>query len=214
MKSLYYFDLTKGNPIGARIILDAFGWGQGSSLIARLKWRQLFRDPFHAINAHQKPTPQERLSQHQMAPVVILYDLLREDGLGEEEALQFLLRLTKEVAVAFLAFNVPQIRRAEWAPQSMARKLASLQGIAQKFFNVESVNKVVEGDVFTLDVTRCHFAEYCRALNVPELGPLFCAADRYFFEHHQPDVQFERHQTLAKDGLPCDFRFTWKDQED
>ena len=63
---------------------------------------------------------------------------------------------------------------------------------------------------FAINVHHCHFASYAIQLQVPELGPIFCESDRFFFEHYQEEVDFDRSQTLAIDSKPCDFRFRWK----
>lgn len=207
---LLYFDLTQGNRIGAKLILEHFKL-KGIPLIAKLKYRELFQNPFDEMNRNTKRTKNERLSQRQMAPLVILYQVLMEEGYTQKEALDFCLEISKAVAVAFLDFNVPPIKKSEWEGESDAKKRGLLNKIADRFFNMKSNNQLHPNDEFTIEVTGCLFAQYAKDLGVPELGPVFCATDRYYFENFQPDVKFHRTQTLAIDGKPCDFKFTWKE---
>jgi hypothetical protein len=206
---LLYFDLTQGNRIGVSILFQHFKL-KALPLIAKLKYRELFESPFNTINQQKKPSENERLSQRQMAPLVILYQLLKEEGYTQKEALDFCSEISQAVAVAFLQFNVPQIKKTEWEGQSSDKKKSMLDTIAKRFFNITSTNELKPNDEFTITVNSCSFAYYAKALGVPELGPIFCATDRYYFEHFQKEVQFNRSQTLAIEGLPCNFSFKWK----
>ena len=208
---LWFFDLVYGNRIGGRYIIDQMGIKDGLYIIAKSKLRLSYRNPFMFINKQNKPTANQKLSQQQMAPMIVLYDLLKEQGYDQQEAIEFLKGLGIEVATAFLNYNVPLIQKKDWAHKSLTVKNNQLKKIVSRFFNAEANAKVEEGDKFIMDVNFCHFAHYCRQLGYPELGPIFCAADRHFFETVQHDVKFERTQTLVKDGKPCDFRFEWKE---
>jgi hypothetical protein len=207
---LLYFDLTQGNRIGMEVLFEQFKF-KALPLIAKLKYRELFDSPFKNINQHKKPTKNERLSQRQMAPLVILYQLLLKEGYSKNEALEYCHAISKAVAAAFLQFNVPTIKKSEWSGATIDNKKQMLNKIANRFFNIVSINELKPNDEFTITVNSCHFAQYSKALGVPELGPVFCATDRYYFEHFQKEVQFNRSQTLAIDGLPCNFSFTWKE---
>ena len=66
----------------------------------------------------------------------------------KKEAIDFLAGLGKEVAVAFLKYNVPIIRKSEWATKSLEDKNVKLKSIVKRFFNVEAEAKVEEGDRF------------------------------------------------------------------
>lgn len=211
---LLYFDIVKGNKIGAEIILKKFGTIKGLELIAKLKWRELNDNPFQEINKKKAPNEKQKLSQRQMAPLVILHHLLQEEGYAKSDSVELCKKLAKEVAVAFLDFNVPQIRRKDWKGKPQKVKENKLDEIANRFFNIEEGDqKVNENDQFTLTVNSCHFASYARELGVRELGPVFCAADGYYFEHLQKEVKYNRTQTLTDNPpKPCDFSFEWKEE--
>jgi len=207
---LLYFDLTQGNRIGGQFIINELGWLKGTQILFRLKWKQTYDNPFNEINLQAVPTSKQRLSQRQMAPLVILYRLLLSDGFPTEQALDICGRLSKKVAVAFLDFSIPQIRKVDWSGESAERKTQMLNKITERFFNAESETELKPNDEFVINVQACHFASYAMQLGVPELGPLFCESDKYYFDHFQKEVNFGRTQTLAIEGRPCDFRFNWK----
>ena len=64
-------------------------------------------------------------------------------------------------------------------------------------------------EVFAFNVTRCRYAEMYQALGVPELGALFsCNRDGTMVEGFNPDITFERTQTIMGGASHCDFRYT------
>lgn len=72
---------------------------------------------------------------------------------------------------------------------------------------------VEESDgVFAFNVTRCRYAEMYRSLGVPELGALFsCNRDGTMVEGFNPDITFERTQTIMGGASHCDFRYQLSD---
>jgi hypothetical protein len=64
------------------------------------------------------------------------------------------------------------------------------------------------GEVFAFNVTRCRYAEMYRALGIPELGALFsCNRDGTMVAGFNPDIEFERTQTIMGGASHCDFRY-------
>lgn len=58
------------------------------------------------------------------------------------------------------------------------------------------------------NVTRCQFAEMYRRLGLEELGPILsCGRDAAMIEGFNPDIEFERTQTLMEGAVFCDFRY-------
>jgi hypothetical protein len=206
---LYWFELKQGNRLALGVLAERLGWAAALKIAARLQWHLWRHSPFASLNAKRRPTLNERLSQHQMAPLILLHRLLLEEGLAEPEVLSLLTALSETVAMAFLQYNVPILRQQDFLRHTHAEKLRLLQRLTGRFFNAEAALSLVDDDTFRFDVQHCHFAWYSQALGVPQLAPLFCHADKRFFDEHQPDVVFFRSQTLAANQLPCDFRFTW-----
>lgn len=208
---LSYFNSVHGDPAALRLLIKELGLFRALKVGLLLKWRTLTRNPFAPMNKLKKPSTNETLSERQMAPLILGADILREMGLSPLEIRTLLEKLSRTVATAFLKFNIPIIRRVDFSSTSHADKVAILTGLTGKFFNAEAELSVDTDDNFSFTVNRCHFARYAEELGLGELATLFCEADESFFVDYQPDVAFARTHTLTGDGLPCDFRFRWKE---
>jgi L-2-amino-thiazoline-4-carboxylic acid hydrolase len=63
-------------------------------------------------------------------------------------------------------------------------------------------------DAFDIDVRRCRYAEFYKALGEPELGfLLICSADYDMAEGFGPDIKLTRTQTIMQGASHCDFRY-------
>ena len=63
-------------------------------------------------------------------------------------------------------------------------------------------------DAFAIDITRCRYAEFYKALGAPELGFLLvCSADFDTAEGFGGDVKLTRTQTIMQGASHCDFRY-------
>ncbi|MEX1312877.1 MAG: L-2-amino-thiazoline-4-carboxylic acid hydrolase [Desulfotignum sp.] len=61
---------------------------------------------------------------------------------------------------------------------------------------------------YIFNVTRCRYAEKYRELGVAEFGYcLSCCRDEPFAQGFNPDIRFERHQTIMEGAPFCDFKF-------
>ncbi|MCG8669992.1 MAG: L-2-amino-thiazoline-4-carboxylic acid hydrolase [Pseudomonadales bacterium] len=209
---LFYFDMTQGNKIALQCLAEELGWKETIGLALKLQYRLITDNPFKEINRHKPPSKQEKLTQRQMGPMVVLYHLLEESH-PRARCLQILSELSQRVAIAFLKFNVPVIEAKQYKNLPRKDKLAMLKKITQRFFNAKAELKLDSQDNFKFNVSVCYFARYAKMLNVPELAPLFCASDKIYFDNHQPDVRLIRTVTLATDNKPCDFYFQWKDSD-
>ncbi len=66
-------------------------------------------------------------------------------------------------------------------------------------------------DTWSFNVTRCRYAELYRSLGMTELGAtLSCHRDAALIEGFDPEVTFERTQTLMEGADCCDFRYSKK----
>jgi hypothetical protein len=83
-----------------------------------------------------------------------------------------------------------------------------------------AIEKWREGDALTLqvlrrddqsldfNVTRCKFAEMYRRLGLEELGPILsCGRDAAMIVGFNPELEFQRTQTLMEGAEFCDFRY-------
>jgi L-2-amino-thiazoline-4-carboxylic acid hydrolase len=74
-------------------------------------------------------------------------------------------------------------------------------------------SKVVEDTdtTFGVNMTKCRFAEYFKAIGEPEIGALLtCGVDFANEESLRPDWKFDRTQTLMQGAPFCDFRWRLK----
>ncbi len=207
---LMIFDLWKGNAVGLRALARQLGWRRATIVGLQIRWRLRRNHPFAAEHYAQATTLEEKLSQQQMAPVVVLYQILLDDGMSKDQALDILEDITESVAVAFLRFSLPEIRPRDLKQTLDDNDLSLIKNLASRFFNATTHVYRADATTVAADVTHCHFAHYCRELGMPELGYLFCRVDDIYFRIYQPHMVFFRSQTLASNNKPCDFRFRAK----
>lgn len=210
---LFYFDMTQGNKIALNCLAEEIGWKKTIPLVTKLQYRLLMNNPFKEINRRKPPSKHEKLSQRQMAPLVVMYFLL-EESYPRARTMDILSTISQRVGIAFLKYNVPAISADNYKHLARKDKLAKLKEITQRFFNAKAELKLDSQDNFKFTVNACSFARYSKELNVPELAPLFCASDKIYFDNHQPDVKLIRTVTLASDNKPCDFYFKWNEQNE
>jgi len=66
-------------------------------------------------------------------------------------------------------------------------------------------------EAFEVNVTGCRYAEFYKALGVPELGFLLtCSADFKMADGYGADVELKRTQTIMQGAKYCDFRYALK----
>ncbi len=63
-------------------------------------------------------------------------------------------------------------------------------------------------EALEFNVTRCKFAEMYRRLGLEDLGPILsCGRDAAMIEGFNPEIEFERTQTIMEGAEYCDFRY-------
>jgi hypothetical protein len=66
-------------------------------------------------------------------------------------------------------------------------------------------------EAFEVNVTGCRYAEFYKALGVPELGFLLtCSADFKMADGYGANVELKRTQTIMQGASHCDFRYALK----
>ena len=109
----------------------------------------------------------------------------------------------------------------EWSKQLFAaigdgiegsprRKWATLQGALNDVSarEVEFEIRHQDKEALDIDVTRCRFAEFFRALGEPELGALLiCETDVDIAAAGEGEVSLDRAQTLMRGAPSCTFRY-------
>lgn len=127
--------------------------------------------------------------------------------LGEEFGHDRVTELAREVVV-----EVAQGQGAVLAESLGANDLAAFMASLDNWTKGGALEtEVVEEseEVFAFNVTRCKYAEMYKALDIPELGALFsCNRDATMIEGFNPNITFERTQTIMGGASHCDFRYT------
>jgi hypothetical protein len=93
---------------------------------------------------------------------------------------------------------------------SPRRKWAKMQGALNDASAKEVDFEILRQDdaALDIDVTRCRFAEFFRALGEPELGALLiCATDTDIAAAGAGEVSLDRAQTLMQGAPSCTFRY-------
>jgi hypothetical protein len=93
---------------------------------------------------------------------------------------------------------------------SARKKWATIQSVWGEVSGREVEVEVLRQDkeALDIDVTRCRFAEFFRALGEPELGALLiCAADFDIASVGEGEVSLDRAQTLMQGAPSCTFRY-------
>jgi hypothetical protein len=93
---------------------------------------------------------------------------------------------------------------------SPRRKWAAIQSVFGEVSGREVEVEILRHDeaALEIDVTRCRFAEFFRALGEPELGALLiCEADFDIAATGGNDVSLTRAQTIMQGAPSCTFRY-------
>ena len=86
------------------------------------------------------------------------------------------------------------------------------QSAAGDALEYEVVRQAADG--FDLDVTKCRYTEFYKALGEPELGFLLvCSADFPMAGGFGAGVKLTRSQTIMQGASHCDFRYTLKTRD-
>jgi hypothetical protein len=93
---------------------------------------------------------------------------------------------------------------------SPRRKWATINSVFGEVSGKEVEVEILRHDkeALDIDVTRCRFAEFFRALGEPELGALLiCEADFDIAAIGEGEVSLDRAQTLMQGAPSCTFRY-------
>ena len=93
---------------------------------------------------------------------------------------------------------------------SPRQKWAAIQSVFGEVSGREAEFEILRHDkeALEIDVTRCRFAEFFRALGEPELGALLiCEADFDIAAAGDGEVSLDRAQTIMRGAPSCTFRY-------
>ena len=147
-------------------------------------------------------------SRQQVAGAILLYQTLLT------RAYPNALALTREIvvsaAIPWMKWAIGTLSREHYEGLDDAEREAWFRARSLAFGNM-TVGAVEAGRRgMTFQVTACHFPSLCDLADVPELAPVFCAVDAFYFGGVQRDVDLDRAETIAGGDSRCTFRFRWK----
>lgn len=97
------------------------------------------------------------------------------------------------------------------AQRAGGAELTQLGGVVETWKRGGSLDLDIlreEEDRLDFNVTRCRFAEMYRRLGLEDLGAILsCNRDGAMVEGFNPEIRFERTQTLMEGASHCDFRY-------
>jgi hypothetical protein len=136
------------------------------------------------------------------ALVPVLRALRAELGKDRADAIvrQALRDWSKQLFAA-IGEGIEGSRRRKWA--ALQESFGEISGREVEFETLRHDKQALD-----IDVTRCRFAEFFRALGEPELGALLiCAADFDIAAVGEGAVNLERLQTIMQGAPSCTFRY-------
>jgi hypothetical protein len=171
------------------------------------------RDPLRRLSTSpQWSADAEALVRHQLRAAVRLDDATRRALRGpawpEARRQGLLLDVIAATGSRFIEHNVPFPTREDWRGSTAQARQAFIEALRGRLFNAQLTPAGVEADAVGFDVNACRFVELCQELGRPHLAAMFCEADSRFFAEHTDLIELRRSRTQARDGEPCDFRFT------
>ena len=171
-------------------------------LIVGLILDQVKGRPFHLLPKAIDHQDQE--SRKQIGPAILVYQRLRH-RYDQNRALD----ITRQVVIAsgrtFLSTVLQSLDIDHLINLPPEARESYLRPLLDPIPNAVYTLEFSEDHRVYFTVNSCRFAQLCTQLNVPELAPLFCEVDDYFFRYDLPQVDLERSTTIAHGGEHCPF---------
>lgn len=203
-------DLAVQLPMGWaawRFLRRTLGLRTALCITVRLAWRKMGGGPWQGLPA--PADEKECLSRIEIGDAILLYRLLRRrvDQAKAMEVLRGVVAVAAEISFDYLLD--PLTPEALAALGVDAQRAYVEQNIA-RFPNADSVVDEVGPDAIAFRVVHCRFPGLVAAVGHTELAPLFCSADRDYFESRL-GVAFARPHTIAEGACECPFRLSARD---
>lgn len=129
------------------------------------------------------------------------YEILREQGLGEEEAVDAYDRMCASMRkLAGVLYRLVDLLPNGY---HMVRKslLDDLQGAKAICWDIEILQDDDQG--FTYEIRKCLYFDTCKEHGYPEFCKVFCNHDWYAYGVLRRHAHFVRQSTIAEDGTVC-----------
>jgi len=206
MSFIDFLPLDGESKAALKVLQKELGLFPALQMGMRLKKSEKRGEPFHQMDPSS--TQKETLSRKQIAPAILLYQELKKIR-SQEDALRIAEEVIIQSTLVFLRKTIGAIQRKKIASMTAGEREGWVQKTGDKFFNAEMEWREINENRVEFDVTACHFPTLCAKTGVPELAPSFCKGDAVFFGKVEPDVSFQRENTIAEGAPRCEFRMSW-----
>lgn len=193
-----------GEKFAREFLLRKAGADKTELLI--IQFRSNYREFYNQRRSPQNIILRIHLEQA-ILPVLAFYQVLLPLNNGNQETTideitqvvrEWVVRLTKGPLIALRFF--PQPFSLFKPGFNLVMMLFPTAG-----FEIDYLEK--SNNRISYNITRCFFLDAFNRYSLPELTPVFCAADEAMAEFFPQSIQFQRTQTLGKGGNLCDFRY-------
>lgn len=154
----------------------------------------------------------ERRCREQIGPAIALYQELMRRGLGER-AYPIVREIILDAGLKFLTRTLSDNSVADLLAQDNPERMKTVEKLGRSFPNAEIRWERVDQEAAEFTVTHCRFPAICESCGVPELAPVFCEVDEYFFQNNSHNVMLFRETTIAEGGQVCPFKLFWVDDD-
>lgn len=180
-------------------------FGQETGQVLLKQTEDLYLELLKNVSPSIHPAIQDHL-QFKLLPMLAYYKCLRNAGLDQEQALEYVRQETRKTA-SVQKERMEKLGRLPFA-YTMFR-LGAKQHLQKHFpdcgWETEWVPCGPRELCFRLH--RCLYWELTKAQHCPELCGVFCENDTITFSGLLPRIRFERSGTLASGAAYCDFHF-------
>ena len=153
--------------------------------------------------------------KNNILPGLALYQTLRRDGLGQQEALVEVDQLFLTWFGQFPPMNMRLNRLMAYTPQNFKVFRRMVHWTKDKLFPEPGwiYEKVEAGeDTLAFNIHTCFYLQILNYYDAPELTPAFCKLDDYLMAAMPPTIQWGRTQTIGTGAAYCDFRWFYASQ--
>lgn len=196
--------LVPGEKIAKDFLIQKMGSNQIEIFLEQ--YRKNYKD----FNLQFSP-PKNRVLRihfrHAILPVLAFYQVLLPLNEGDQEKTiaeitdvvrDWILRMTRVFLVPLR--YIPHPFRIFKPGFDIVMKLFPPAG-----FDIDYLEKSDKRIAF--DIKGCFYLNTLTQYGVPELTPVFCAADEAMAELFPESIEFQRTQTMGRGGKLCDFRY-------
>lgn len=180
-----------------KFLINEFGKEQGERIY------KLQQERFNLLvkQNNEKSKSQLKTLKNRILPRISLYQVLQENQMKKELALQvveryFFNEVNKIVSVVSKAERLPYFYQI----------FSMIFGKVVKTDNWKLSIEQSDNDAIIFTIKKCLWHDTCVEYNCPEMCPMFCKSD-YMIYGSMKKITFIRTQTLGMGGECCDFKF-------